>query len=511
MYQLKKLYLDNNRLYQIHREAFYDVGALQYLYLENNQLDFESFIPSKIPSASELKSITSSPFQNTQNLRVLNLRNNSVSKFLDDWKTITAQLEVLDLSYNNIQQLDLDAITVIWTKPITIDLSNNRIERITNDDFAYNILQNDMEVQAEQIIKYQPNIQWKWILNNNPFQCDCTVLQLVKLLRGNASIKQYLKLITNDLKCIAPQKLNGQSVSQVQPNDLLCQLDSPNTTEKYCPVGCECWVRTNDETVIFNCSNAQLTEVPQLPSIRTKTLSKLKKYELNIENNRIVELPNSTALGYESVTKINARNNSIRFITVANLPKNLTLLDVSVNKLKALDRDVLSRMTETGFIKQMTLERNPWQCNCDGDFLKFIRSHPDKVDYKVIKCHDGEYLHDKSDVCPVDKTLLILACVLIALLGFFIGAVIALYYKYQQEVKVWLFAHNLCMWFVSEEELDKDKKYDAFISFSHKDEDFVTEQLVPELESGPHPFKICLHFRDWVVGEFIPNQVCKHF
>ncbi|RZB41667.1 TIR domain containing protein [Asbolus verrucosus] len=70
-----------------------------------------------------------------------------------------------------------------------------------------------------------------------------------------------------------------------------------------------------------------------------------------------------------------------------------------------------------------------------------------------------------------------------------------------------LFTKNLCMWWVTEEDLDKDKIYDVFVSYSHKDEDFVTQKLIPWLEGGPHPYKLCLHYRNWIPGEFIATQV----
>ena len=93
--------------------------------------------------------------------------------------------------------------------------------------------------------------------------------------------------------------------------------------------------------------------------------------------------------------------------------------------------------------------------------------------------------------------------------GIIIGTLAALYYRYQQEIKIWLYAHQCCLWFVTEDELDRDKLYDAFVSYSHKDDDFVENNILRKLEEGARSYKLCIHTRDWLAGEWIPNQIAR--
>uniref|UniRef100_T1IMU8 TIR domain-containing protein n=1 Tax=Strigamia maritima TaxID=126957 RepID=T1IMU8_STRMM len=77
------------------------------------------------------------------------------------------------------------------------------------------------------------------------------------------------------------------------------------------------------------------------------------------------------------------------------------------------------------------------------------------------------------------------------------------------EIVYYMFSKGLCLRFVCEEDIDSDKVYDAFISYSSEDEDWITDFLVPGLETSIPPYSLCLHNRDWRAGEFITDQIVK--
>lgn len=105
---------------------------------------------------------------------------------------------------------------------------------------------------------------------------------------------------------------------------------------------------------------------------------------------------------------------------------------------------------------------------------------------------------------PFEIFMVIIVAISLAIFGL----LLALYKSYKTEITIWLYSHNIT-WPISEESLDQDKKYDAFISYSSEDLEFVSKHLVPGLEDSNLPFKLCLHYRDWVVGDFIPAQIAR--
>lgn len=192
--------------------------------------------------------------------------------------------------------------------------------------------------------------------------------------------------------------------------------------------------------------------------------------------------------------------NQIERIGLENIPEKLSSLNLKNNHIKEIGLDVLKKLNENPEFHELYLSGKHWKCDCENSkLISFIHTFIKVKDLNEFQCPISEAL------CSMETYLAVV--ISIAALGFsvLISVILAVYY--QQEIKAWLFAHNACLWWVNEEVLDKDKTYDAFISYSHKDEDFVENQLIPQLESGPHPFKLCVHVRDWRGGDLIPEQV----
>lgn len=116
----------------------------------------------------------------------------------------------------------------------------------------------------------------------------------------------------------------------------------------------------------------------------------------------------------------------------------------------------------------------------------------------------------ESELCTEKASLIIFGCILFAILCFVVTLVITLYYRYRTEIHVYCYSSEwkALQWLVSNPDYDENKRYDAFVSYANDDHDFVVQKLVPFLE-GEKSFKLCLHYRDWVPGDGIQEQILR--
>ena len=445
---LEQLLLDNNKLMTLDH-SFKSLVNLREVNLSYNQLSHNQ---------------TNKLYDRLSNLEKLYLNNNQLEDFSISENTGFGNLQMIDLSHNNISTFNYGDWMVyqIYAK-MKIYLNHNKIKHFKIDDFVH------LATIGEIYTKYEANLLL--IVNNNPVICDCNAIDLVRFVKKEIQprhLYSVIDFITNNFTCQEPKQLYNRLVSNLTTSELVCN----NKTD--CPEGCKCDQRSVDNTLVFNCSFPNSQQFPSLPNY---THLNLTKTELHVANNRI----QSTQL--------------------TNIPDNLILLDLRNNSLEFLDENVIKRFES---IDKLYLSRNPWICDCDGVnfiiFYQLFRTHI--VDSDDMSCFDGRLFKELNtkNLCIQMVELLVVFLMVLSIYGLST----AFYVVNKKKIKMWLYAHNCCLWWVSEEEVDKDKIYDAFFIFSHFDDNFVTDMILDlELQS----FKCCVHHRDWPAGEMIVTLV----
>lgn len=170
-------------------------------------------------------------------------------------------------------------------------------------------------------------------------------------------------------------------------------------------------------------------------------------------------------------------------------------------------------------INHLILDNNSWTCDCAvADFVaftreKFIHNNTNIVcsennkPFSELKISD--FCYDSISDSDSDSKMGIIISMFLTFVALTLTIITVFYCKCNKEIKVWLYAHQYCLCLLAKDDLEEEKPYDAFISYSTKDEHFVMTELVEKLESGPQPYKLCLPNRDWLEGELIPSQISR--
>ncbi|KAK0080463.1 hypothetical protein PV325_013913 [Microctonus aethiopoides] len=493
MSSLTTLNMEHNDIKFIDPHAMRTLQNLRIAKFSYNELTLKSI---GFNTKSEFGLI--SPFEPVQStIEELHLAYNNITDIFSDWRFAT-HLTKLNLKNNQlrfIRTVDL----LFLSSQINIDLSSNAIETIwlTSRDFMFQTSPRNVIINFE----------------NNPIKCDCNLYNVLRFQEGrlHPSLQNSFDLRTKTLKCNGPGPYEGVSLKDLNSNTFLCAVE-PTSRNDSCPSPCSCAVKPETNAFLIDCANKGLLHPPKIPKIPAEYQS--LHVELNLSGNYLTTMPSMTQRGYNQVTVLSLADNNIENIPVENLSDNLEVLNLQSNNLTRMNLETLDFFINSTKLKTLVLDRNAWVCDCESrDFLRFIQTkRVNMPELQNVTCGlfaKPIFEMTPDELCPVMIEWIIGGCIGVALLGIIIGSIAAMYYRYQREIKVWLFAHQWCLCLITEDELDKDKLYDAFISYSHTDDEFVINHLVPKLEQGPNPFKLCVHYRDWLAGEWIPTQIAR--
>ena len=498
--QIKRIDLDHNKIKSIPKGLFSELNMMEVLHLQNNHItaiDEEAF-------ATDSSSLSEIYLQNNKFTHV------PISLLL------LRQARYIDLSFNRLTFQDLNKTiaevddTFVYqfydthfflrqsVTVIQISLAHNHFTTI---DIAE--MNQSRRMRFEYFLRvYEIN------MTGNPLLCDGKILGFVRWLKQWMQNNRGMRVVRpqqfSTWKCAAPMAIKDKPILSLRED-----LFRSNKNLSNCPKECTCYVRSMDETVIVDCKEKDLIAMPRsVPAGQT---------ELFLQSNNIREIPSYSYL--ENVTALYLSHNNIERLDEKTIDKlkRIDILFIDSNKLTTLPRNI-----ENVNFTKISLQHNFFRCDCKTKWMKqwLLREEAHVDNIENILCHSDHVqgkamsrLQDEEFVC-LDKSrnqdqspaFKITAYTLGGLLLAFLVA-FAVGYKFRGEVKVFMYTHFNWHPFDRINDLDPNKPYDAFISFSGNDHEWISNTLCLRLENHDPPYKLCLHHRDFLVGAPIQQNI----
>ncbi|XP_056635360.1 toll-like receptor 6 [Diorhabda sublineata] len=274
-----------------------------------------------------------------------------------------------------------------------------------------------------------------------------------------------------------------------------------------------------------------------IAAVYNHTFSGLRRLTiLHLENNNIKQLLGFELVSLEYLKELYLQGNLINFIDNRTfLPlKQLEVLRLDGNRLYSFE---VWQFTLNPYLVEIGLGSNQWSCDCNyvSKFKTWLQVNYGKVvDANKIMCMYnnvtkalGPNMSDFNGTSCVNvftgsnravvesqamndylPLLLVTMCVFIASVVIVCGA-----FYYRRELRVWIYSRcglRMCYKTTAfEEQQDKDRLFDAYVSYSVKDEAFVSQVLAPGLESGDPGYRLCLHYRDFNVSAYVADTIIE--
>ena len=504
LYNLEHLDLGKNKIAFIDAELFQTFPKVQQIYLNQNQLitinlcAFHDKLKVLDISENNINSLSCTPVGTGEPAAISNL--NLASNRLTDFKFVLFMITLdynayLDLSNNELSLAGwiydpgwLDWIIGIVDKlphKLIISYRNNKVtslnqtvEHIYSIGSILNLLQLDM--------------------TGNNIICDCYAYEMQKLLKdfrkstNNSLDDSYLK----SWKCSDPIQLRGRILIQVSPQDLRCQANV-----KHCPQMCRCFITKIDTSIRVDCQDKGLTEPPTKVPWNTITLNLTgnmieslgdlsnQRYMLNLSQlllsqNKLKKIPDDLIPRLIHLDELTIRNNLITAIPFGFTQMNHTILSLGGNVLK---------------------------CDCHAKWLLswMLSYRHNIIDIDDVLCDSGEQLIKKpQDAFVCVLSMAEIALVVVSTVVTVSVVLISLGYTYRIEIKVFLYTRFNWHPFDNPEEQDMNEKlYDAFVSYSGHDVQWVLNTLQQQLETPERSYRLCMNDRDFLPGEEITTNI----
>ncbi|XP_071663877.1 toll-like receptor 2 type-2 [Patagioenas fasciata] len=248
--------------------------------------------------------------------------------------------------------------------------------------------------------------------------------------------------------------------------------------------------------------NLSSTQIPKLTTCVPPTLEVLDVSANNLEGFGL-QLP--------FLKELYLTKNQLKTLPGAAPVPNLVALSVRRNKLNSFSREEFESFKK---MELLDASGNNFICSCE--FLSFI--HYEARIAQVLVGWPDQYVCDSPlavrgvQVGDVHRSLMechrsLMVSLICVLMFLVVLILVAVGYKFHA---VW-YLRMTWAWLQAKRKPKrappKDICYDAFVSYSENDSDWVENIMVRELEQACPPFRLCLHKRDFVPGKWIVDNI----
>ncbi|XP_037084495.1 toll-like receptor 2 type-2 [Pollicipes pollicipes] len=248
---------------------------------------------------------------------------------------------------------------------------------------------------------------------------------------------------------------------------------------------------------------------------------------LNMKNNFIQTLTHATFGHLRFLSAVDLSHNDLLpwEERVFDFPPNLTRVYLSHNSITHVTTAMVDDFQNLRLLK---LGFNPYRCTCElYEWLLWEEAnspsygvlYPVTSDIKDCVCDsprvfrnisvlDFYSLSNKSPCAVEPSTRMLFTLLPVAVSGMLVAVGIRLLYRNRWYLRYWLFKLTSKRWV---KKLRKDSSgylYDAFVSYSSEDADFVLE-MIENLEKISPYYRLCVYERDFEIGNVISECILE--
>lgn len=248
------------------------------------------------------------------------------------------------------------------------------------------------------------------------------------------------------------------------------------------------------------------------------------------------DLLNDWAVFYPTLKLMDISHCNVQLLDVSNKindadssVKHVLHVNLTGNNISELQVPVLESLVNIQRI-YLNFSDNPLNCSCTEDMKELIRfvlgeskwreKKYQRYDFiREMKCYHplqlrGTMLKDLREsqlLCTNDvtmtETIVVEAVVVLSILSLFLLVAIIILVKFRREIRILTYTRFHILLPFQPEEAFEEKTFDAFVSYSNEDQEWVSSLFENDEIEGLRSFKFCLHQRDFMPGKTITENI----